>query len=68
MVIANLMIAVKLVNLNHKHVIERFNWFEFNKLGLTLGMTLRFYSSEANALKLKVRKIRADSNISKNPW
>ena len=32
------------------------SWFKFNNLGLTLGMTLKFYTSLAKGLKLKVRK------------
>ena len=33
------------------------SWFKFNNLGLTLGMNLKFYTSVAKGLKLKVRKI-----------
>ena len=32
------------------------SWFNFNNLGLVLGMTLKFYSSVAKGLKLKVEK------------
>ena len=31
-------------------------WFKFNNLGLALGMVLKFYTSVAKGLKLKVRK------------
>ena len=31
-------------------------WFKFNNLGLALGMALKFYTSAAKGLKLKVRK------------
>ena len=31
-------------------------WFKFNNLGLALGMTLKFYTSVAKRLKLKVEK------------
>ena len=31
-------------------------WFKFNKLGLALAMTLKFYTSVEKGLKLKVRK------------
>ena len=33
------------------------SWFKFNNLGLALGMTLKFYSSMAKWLKLKVTKV-----------
>ena len=35
---------------------EGWFWFKFYNLGLTLGMTLKFYTSVAKGLKLKVRK------------
>ena len=35
---------------------EGWTWFEFNNLGMALGMTLKFYTSVAKGLKLKVRK------------
>ena len=35
---------------------ERLSWFKFNNLGLALGMNLKFYTSMAKELKLKVRK------------
>ena len=35
---------------------ESYSWFKFNNLGLPLGMTLKFYTSVAKVLKLKVRK------------
>ena len=31
-------------------------WFKFNNFGVALGMTLKFYTSVAKRLKLKVRK------------
>ena len=34
-------------------------WFKFNNLGLALGMTLKFYTSLAKGLKLRVRKFSA---------
>ena len=33
------------------------SWVKFNNLGLALGKTLKFYTSVAKWLKLKVRKI-----------
>ena len=38
------------------HFFERWYWFKLNNLGLGLGMALKFYSSVAKSLKLKVRK------------
>ena len=35
---------------------EGWSWFKFNNLGLALGMALKFYTSLAKELKLKVRK------------
>ena len=35
---------------------EGWLWFKFNNLGLALGMNLKFYTSLAKGLKLKVRK------------
>ena len=35
---------------------EGCSWFKFNILGLALGMNLKFYTSVAKGLKLKVRK------------
>ena len=32
------------------------SWFQFNNVGLLLAMALKFYSSVAKELKLKVRK------------
>ena len=32
------------------------SWFKFNNMGLTLGTDLKFYTSVAKVLKLKVRK------------
>ena len=32
-------------------------WFKFNNLGLAGGMALKFYTSIAKGLKLKVRKL-----------
>ena len=36
---------------------EGWYWLKFNKLGLALGMALKFYSRVAKGLKLKVKKI-----------
>ena len=35
---------------------EGWSWFKFHNLGLALGTNLKFYTSEAKGLKLKVRK------------
>ena len=35
---------------------EGWSWFKFNNLGLALGTNLKFYTSVAKGLKLKVRK------------
>ena len=35
---------------------EGYSWFQFNNLGLALGMALKFYISVAKGLKLKARK------------
>ena len=35
---------------------EGWSWFKFNNLRLTLGTNLKFYTSVAKGLKLKVRK------------
>ena len=35
---------------------EGWSWFKFNNLGLALGANLKFYTSMAKGLKLKVRK------------
>ena len=35
---------------------ERWSWFRFNNLGLALGTNLKFYTSMAKGLKLKVWK------------
>ena len=37
-------------------VFEGWSWFKFNNLGLALSISLKFYSSVAKELKLKVRK------------
>ena len=34
---------------------EGWSWFEFNNLGLTLAMALKFYTSVAKELKLKLK-------------
>ena len=36
--------------------IEGKSWFKFNNLGLALGTNLKFYTSVAKGLKLKIRK------------
>ena len=38
------------------HFFQGWTWFKFNNLGLALGMTLKFYTSVAKRLKLKVEK------------
>ena len=35
---------------------EGWSWFKFNNLGLAVGTNLKFYTSVAKRLKLKVRK------------
>ena len=35
---------------------EGWFWFKFNNLGLAVGTNLKFYTSVAQGLKLKVRK------------
>ena len=35
---------------------EGWSWFKFNNLGLALGMNLKFHTSVAKGLKLKVKK------------
>ena len=35
---------------------EGWSWFKFNNLGLALGTSLKFYTSVAKGLKLKVEK------------
>ena len=36
---------------------ETCSWFEFNILGLALGMVFKFYTSVAKGLKLELRKL-----------
>ena len=36
--------------------IEGWSWLKLNNLGLTLGMTLKFYTNLAKELQLKIRK------------
>ena len=38
-------------------IFEECSCFKFNNLGLAVGANLKFYSSVAKGLKLKVRKI-----------
>ena len=35
---------------------QGYSWFKLNNLGLALSMALKFYTSAAKGLKLKVRK------------
>ena len=42
----------------HKADFEEWSWFNFNNLGLALGMALKFYSSVAKRIKLEVKKCR----------
>ena len=45
---------------DHKnHFFEGWPWFKFNNLGLALNMALKFYTSVAKKLILKVRKFLA---------
>ena len=45
---------------------EGWSWFRFNNLGLALGMNLKFYTSMAKSLKLKVRNFwGASSSLSR---
>ena len=37
--------------------LDGWSWFKFNNLGLTLGKNLKFYTSVAKELKLKVRTL-----------
>ena len=39
-----------------KRFFEGWSWFKFNNLGLALGTNLKFYTSVAKGLNLKVRK------------
>ena len=41
-----------------KTVFEEWSWFKFNNFGLALFMALKFYTSMAKGLKLKVRMFR----------
>ena len=41
---------------------EGWSWFKFNNLGLALGTNLKFYTSVAKGLKLKVRKFLGGAN------
>ena len=36
---------------------EECSWFKFNNLGMSIGMSLQFYTSVAKGSKLKVREI-----------
>ena len=38
------------------HFIERRSWFKFSFLGLALGTNLKFYTSVAKGLRLKIEK------------
>ena len=40
--------------------------FKFNNLGLALGMSLKFYTTVAQGLKLKVKVLGANSEIRKS--
>ena len=39
------------------HFFGEWSWLKFNYLGLALGMALKFYTSVARGLELKVRKL-----------
>ena len=45
-----------LYGLDQKHRFEGWSWFKFNNVRLALGMNLKFHTSVAKGLKLKVRK------------
>ena len=50
-------ITSALLGFDHKsHFFERWSWFKFNDLGQALGTNIKFYTSVAKGLKLKVRK------------
>ena len=36
---------------------ERWSWFKLTNLGLTLGMTLKFYTSVTKRVKTNIRKV-----------
>ena len=39
-----------------KQFVKGWSWFQFNNLGLALGMALKFYTRVAKRVKLKVKK------------
>ena len=39
------------------HFFEGWSWFKFNNLGLALGISLKFYTTVAKGLKLKISNI-----------
>ena len=45
-----------LYGLDQKNRFEGWSWFKFNNVRLALGMNLKFHTSVAKGLKLKVRK------------
>ena len=45
-----------LYGLDQKNRFEGWSWFKFNNVRLALGMNLKFHTSVAKELKLKVRK------------
>ena len=50
-------VIISIHDVTNKFFFEGWSWFKFNNLGLALGMTLKFYTSVAKGLKLKVRKL-----------
>ena len=44
---------------------EEWSWFKFNDLGLALGIALKFYTSVAKGLKVKVKKFWGLNNRGK---
>ena len=50
-------IALVLLGLDQKNnIFEECSWLKFNILGVALGVALKFYTSVAKGLKLKIRK------------
>ena len=46
----------KILSRDSNHIFDGCAWFKFHNLGLTVGMTLAFYTSVEKGLKLKVKK------------
>ena len=55
--VTEVIITSILKRFDHKnYFFEGWSWFKFNNLGLALGMAIKFYTSVAKGLKLKVSK------------